>query len=170
MKTFAIQYGFAEGPKIAQKFITDLTHDGWELTSVETADIIIAHSGGSRVIPEINSAESIVLVNISPWPEVSLLGALTRKLTSERFSASKVLWNFWYGISNIPYAFSMKRNYSLPPANKTIIIRNIKDTYMPKKRLTELSAAGYEIIELPGTHDDIWENPTSYINIIDSLR
>lgn len=170
MKTVAIQYGFAEGPKIANKFIASLRAEGWELAPVEKADIIIAHSGGCRAIANESSAKKILLVNISPWPEVGIFGALAKKIASEHFNVNKLFWNLWYGITKISYASTMRGNYSLSPPHKTIVIRNKNDTYMPKKRLTELEAASYEIIELPGTHDDIWDNPKSYIHLINSLR
>lgn len=172
-----ISYGFAEGPGNARLMIRLLKEQGFTITrKLSNADIIIAHSGGCFLIPENGKANFVMLIDLPYWPDKHLGLGLKEKLELE---IKDMLW-FKKSTVNLLYFIAWPtrwyrmwkgwKNMRIPnTANyaSVLAVRNEKDTFMHPVEGEMLAAKhGWETKILSGQHDDLWENPQHYINIL----
>src|SRR5438046_8452477 len=76
-----ILYGFREGPHSGRRLLPRLRAAGFEPTSdVQSADIILSHSGGCFLAPNNLAAQPpIVMVGLPYWPGKSTARSLLEK-------------------------------------------------------------------------------------------
>lgn len=146
------------------------------------ADIIFAHSGGALLLPAEPSAKLLVLVGIAFWPGRTWLAATRKHLQAENravWAERRVLywlhkwgWRavyFW----KLPTTIKMKRNQNIQaPWNSTakqIVVRNREDEYSMPNMHEQPFKGPRTFISLPGSHDDCWDNPQPYVDLIQSL-
>lgn len=181
MSKVCILYGLGEGRLIANKFVKQLEASGYKLTPhLAEADIVIAHSGGCFLIPP-DFSKKVILVNIPYWPGRNVFYSLFNKILKDLVLSVKNK-NLTYFMKktffNSIYILNMKQNLSLFRGrqrgdlwrvNDYLVVRN-KDDDFCSPVLSYLPFKAQNItIELPGLHDDLWLNPTSYIDPISKL-
>lgn len=176
--------GFAEGRHTMREFPARLESHGFTLTDdLRAAKIIIAHSGGCFVIPEHVNAKLILLVGIPYWPGKSTLRSTIDKTrlayrehrnnhNIRRWLARQMWHVFYIGYIRQNIAIVQGRRaatiWKKRPAAQTVVVRNEQDAYcMPD--LYSLPFQSKPIfVTLPGGHDDCWQNPEPYIDLIKS--
>lgn len=183
MKTVAILHGWSEGPWHTKKLIHELEKLEFKLTKdIENADVIIAHSIGTLMLPEKVVAELVVLVGVPFWSGKSVLKSFTENLKLEKAKdhgrkwwVIRSLWATLYALKRAPYTYKALRKRAraefklpkVPGKNKIIVVRNRLDTFSSPK-IQDLLPQNKKIhfIELPGGHEDWWLSPQKYINLI----
>jgi hypothetical protein len=179
--TVGIVYGFAEGNLTGRKLRQALRQAGYRIANPSQADIIIAHSGGYLVLPKKIRASSIIFVGANTWDR-PLLTSLGQKLHYDyldRKAKGQMLTWFLHGLRNDWYIFKVPhtcrlawgylRKPSQPPKlARSIVIRNRHDSYCTEEQLLVWAGMG-TYISFDGGHDDIWNNPGAYVDVIQSL-
>jgi hypothetical protein len=171
----ALVYGYAEGPRIAKEFVSTLYRLGHKLVSATDADVIIAHSGGSFMIPDKNNAKVVMLVDVPYYDNhKSFVKKLYRRVAEEGWSLKsirKFSWNNWYVVSNPKRCWRMYRavivgSFHGVNGKRVVLVRNSQDLFgviaQDKQEAKKINA---DVKELPGTHDDIWVHPEVYIKL-----
>jgi hypothetical protein len=182
-RSVCIIYGLNEGPAMGRELCKSLREAGFTISdNPATADVIFAHSGGCYLIPQQNQAKLIVLAGLPYWPGRPWVIATTLKVWQEARAynqlgqsgswALKWLFHIRYAF-NLRAAIRMALNRTLDkPWNSTqpqIIVRNRHDAYCGPD-LSEVPFKGPRtFISLPGEHDDCWENPERYVNLLQSV-
>lgn len=177
-----ILYGLAEGSWTGRRLRKSLRQAGFTTTAPARADIIIAHSGGYLVFPRTIRATTIVYVGANTWDQ-PLASSLRQKLrydfTDYNQRGRMLMW-LLHGLRNdmyilhLPHTFRLARGYrarlSQPPTSaQTIIIKNRHDPYCTEQSLLRwANVATY--VSTTGGHDDIWNNPAPYVDVIQSLQ
>lgn len=175
----ALVYGYAEGPRITRKFSAALQVAGHQLNDAKTADVIIAHSGGSFMIPN-NQAKVVLLVN-APYYEShrAMIRNLANRVRQEGIkpiALRKLGWNGWYLVSRPRRARQMQKaviegKFPSTEQATVLLIRNADDNFGTPAQDQKLAAEhNWKTITLPGTHDDIWGNPGPYIKLLEELQ
>jgi len=172
----ALEYGYAEGPRVAEDFIVELNQLGHQLVDAELAEVIIAHSGGSYLVPDKNSAEVVMLVDVPYYDSHrSFIGKLYKRVVEEGWSKKsikKFAWNTWYLLSQPKRSFRMYKAvidgsfYGLYK-KKVIFVRNDRDLFgIVDQDKKEAKQVGGVVEVVPGTHDHLWEHPELYIKLV----
>lgn len=177
VKKVAIVYGWAEGPAIGKKLASKLTEAGFDIAkNPKEADIIIAHSGGYLLLPPNLRARLAVLIDPPICSEVDMR-ARQKKLLIQTCLRPK----YWkIRVLNLLYIFLRKNHqnnlrklypdYSFSDKENFVIVRNSNDQFLSAKEATTLSAQlNARLVELPGDHEDVWINPSPYVNLLKSL-
>lgn len=185
--TYAILYGMAEGPFHSRKLRQLLEEAGFQpVDDTKDADIIIAHSGGSFIVPKHTAAKLFLHINPSYWPGKSLLRSLAQKLKYDfRLYRQRHQLNRWLATlaANIVYGLNLSRSLrmawpyfhatrtlkSLSDDSKHIFIRSYIDSYCHPKALLEATDGQHNYLTLAGHHDDCWREPEQYVQLIRSL-
>ncbi len=175
--------GWSEHGWHRRQFAKDFTKCGLELAADPMrADVIVAHSSGCYSLPK-SKARLVMLIDPPYWPGRPLLaGVLNNAVRDAR--AQIRAWGLasWLRmrVGNTVYAIvnpwhhikiwrSLKKalDKSLAGRNKLILVRNRDDTYCGPM-IAEWAAQKPEIVyhELPGMHEDCWQNPQPYIDLI----
>lgn len=183
MKTVAILHGWSEGQWHTKKLIRELEKLGFKLTKdIENADVIVAHSIGTFMLPEKIAAELVVLIGVPFWSGKSVLESFTENLRLEKAKSHGRKWWFirsaWamlYAVKRAPYTYRALRKraeaeLSLPmTTGKTtiIMVRNRLDSFShPNIQNLLPQTKKYKLIELPGGHEDWWLSPQKYVDLI----
>lgn len=170
-KTYAVVYGFAEGRRNARLLEFFLGNAGYlPADKIQSADLVIAHSGGCFLLPDDLPAQNILLVNPTLWPHKKLVVSLFEKHRTEKMRFTARIRSIFYAlvhpINNIRMFFGRKVA-NLPPIRQgTYIVRNHQDPYLSPLVAQKLAEQGYSLHELPGRHDDLWIHPKPYISLI----
>ncbi|HEY8999266.1 MAG TPA: hypothetical protein VIM53_03020 [Candidatus Saccharimonadales bacterium] len=180
MKTVVVLYGFCEGKRVGRKFHDCLRLAGFEvIEDASKADVIVAHSGGCFLVPEKTKAKLALLIGVPVGPAKSLPQHWLRKIAMDvslhwrehamRAWLAKTFWNgmyFWKISTDLKMLRALKSNdIFIPSDSQTVLIHNkgdgssLKDAHTLSPR-----AISYE---LPGQHDDLWDNPKPYITLIE---
>lgn len=188
MKTAIVLVGFTEGNWHARRFERELTHRGIGIApDVETADYIIAHSGGCYVIPPLRDSQTLMLINPTYWPGRSLfrrsLTMIVQLITSVRpgnrpwYHLWKTAHNTFYLVYRARFNLLMIRQskfYNLEQSvqhDHMILVRNEADPWLtPDLRTVEAQHPKLRVARLPGEHDDCWLNPEPYIRLLEEYR
>lgn len=181
--TICILYGLNEGQGIGRAFEAACKQYNLQIVrDARTADIVFAHSGGCLLVPPDNQAKIVMQVGIPYWPSRPWSLAIAIKLWREIKSyhrdhrlqawARKLAWHAYYA-PNIVGSLRMLRNLSpTRPWNSTqhqIIIRNRHDACCTPQ-VHQLHYNGPRtFISFPGEHDDCWEHPERYLDLIQSV-
>ncbi len=173
----ALIYGYAEGPRIAKNLIEYLGARGHELVDASEAEVILAHSGGSYLIPDNNSATRVVLVDVPYYDNhPSFIKKLSKRVTEEGISLSalqKFIWNNWYVYSQPKRSYQMYKRviegeFHGVEGKKVMLVRNNNDLFGAIDQDKEQARANGWLVEgLPGTHDDLWVNPEPYSKFLE---
>jgi hypothetical protein len=180
-QTVAIIPGFAEGYLTGRRMRKELAKRGFDNSKdPATADVIIAHSGGCFIIPAYAAAKLIICINPPHWPGKPLRESGAEKLRVG-FAASRAnkamglfikaqIRNIFY-LWNIPRYRKMwlgiKDGSAWRLQMKVVLIRNQNDTFSPD---TDTLPFETDVIavEVPGGHDDCWDNPKPYIDVLEA--
>lgn len=176
-KTIAILYGLAEGPRLASKLVSALQKADYKVTiDAAEADVILAHSGGCFVVPRSNRSSVILLTGLPTHKGRALRRHIVKKVRHDtrnsigQGASLKLFWNLFYIVTRPGYHFSMWRNSrieSLPTGSHIAVVNNLEDLLSEPGELEKLSKKnGWNIIDLPGGHDDLWNDPKPYIDMI----
>jgi hypothetical protein len=175
MKVY-ISYGWPEGRWHSKQLVEALKKQGCKVvSSPEDAAVIIAHSAGCYMLPQVLTARVILLIGLPNWPDKPLVKCMLEKLSLESKDKQwfqKTFWHVTYAISQ-PIrsyrAFRTHRKKYLPnySENQVILVHNQQDTYMNVAVSKQLAKQRkWFLRNLEGQHDDLWQNPQSYIDII----
>lgn len=175
----AILYGLFEGAALGRKMIVECTARGHEIvTDVDTADIIVAHSGGWLFLPDNISGKKIVIINASHSSEVSLgkrfYWRTSYDIKHVIFSGLFIAWlrefviKIWYAFTKLPHWLEMRRRFmvkDITPIIKninTIVIQSADTSWYEKPTMQQ----AHKFIKVSyGDHDDCWRRPTLYLKI-----
>lgn len=183
-QTVCIIYGITEGPATGQQLQAALERAGFEIVHNPTeATIIFAHSGGCLLVPPKNNAKLIIMSGLPYWPGRPWAYATGIKIWREyrhyRLRHAMKQWFHKLAIHmrymlNLRAALLMAANLSVDkPWNSRqhqVILRNRHDTYCSPDVLRLPFKGSRTFISLSGEHDDCWENPIPYVNLIQSLH
>ena len=183
-RTVCVLYGLNEGQAMGRKFADACVHAGFNLVrDPAAADIIFAHSGGCLLVPADNQARLIVMAGLPYWPGRPWLVCLATKVRREfrlyrrqhrlRQWARKWTYHLHYAL-NLKAGLRMAANLGPDKpwnsAQQQVILRNRHDAICSPHILDLPSGGPRTFISLPGEHDDCWDNPGPYINLLQSLE
>jgi pimeloyl-ACP methyl ester carboxylesterase len=175
----AIIYGFSEGSLTGRRLREQLKSRNYSLIIPEQADIIISHSGGFLLLPDDLTGKTLIYVGANTW-HMPLLTSLKTKLRydfNERRQHKQLGQWFLHGVRNLWYIPSQHtlrlakvyRTKPLPPITaQTIVLRNQHDPYCDSAAALRWGDSAV-YVSLPGGHDDIWDNPSAYVDVIQSV-
>jgi hypothetical protein len=169
-------YGWSEGSWHGKRLRRALIEASYEITTnPETADVIIAHSGGCFMLPRKTTAKLVILVGLPYWPDKHPLQGTREKIKLESkdfWWYKKSLFNAYYLISKPVYSIKMnkeRKKLTLPKYQEAtvLLLRNEHDTYMHSGKSQLLAEEkNWKFKQLKGQHDDLWLNPAFYIACI----
>jgi hypothetical protein len=182
--TVAILHGFCEGPRLSAELERALATKGFALTSdAANADIIIAHSGGCWIVPPNARAQTIVLVGLTFWPGKPLATRMTRKIIRDIATSKRQHRLKAFGaktLQNGRYFWQMQRNVQMfrardgrglqtLHAQRVIVLRNRNDAFCTSDIYNWQPLSNAAFVSLPGEHDDIWQRPKRYVDVLSSI-
>lgn len=181
----AILYGFGEGKWHGRGLRKALQTTGFTMAaSPETADIIIAHSGGMYSLPKNTAGKTIFIIAPScgkarrtwfhtqgakVWQDMRYF--LHSGLFIQWFYKS--FWNGVYVIAQIPrlstlWHIHQEHQAGLPITGTSTTIITFKDDpwsgYITTQELAKHPT--YTFIEMDAIHDDIWLRPELYVELL----
>jgi len=175
MKVY-IAYGWPEGNWHGKKFRDFLINNGYRIaSSPEEADAIVAHSAGCYTLPSLTKAKVVLLVGLPNWPNKPLIKCTIEKVSLEnkdKLWFQKTLWHIIYAIFQPVRIFEVYKSYkrkSIPSlgGSQVVILHNHQDAYMNEPACRAMAKVrNWQYKNLDGQHDDLWQNPQPYINII----
>lgn len=175
--TFAICYGFMEGRLHSRGLRKALIKHGYTESVPEQADIIIAHSAGCWLIPESASPKLVIYVGMplamvrprSKWVSVTFTSLFRGNIIKDLGTRLK---NTYHGLLDIRRNIRIMQNpqFGKPrvfPNAHAIFIANRYDAW-PRGELAAklLNEKAWTFMSLTGSHEDVWEHPTKYADII----
>lgn len=180
--TFYICYGFLGGHSHGLRLRWLLRRAGYKQShDAETADVIIAHSAGCFEIPSEAKPKLILFIGM-PLNENSSWRVF---LKAQRANARSLVGHFhwltaleifigsiFYGLTephrNIRIVKTIKQVTTLEfNQAQVVFIVNHYDPWPQSDQLTQyVKATDWAYISLDGSHDNIWENPKTYVSII----
>jgi hypothetical protein len=187
MPTFAIIYGFGEGPLLSKKLRRTFERHDWEHTDdVSNADVIITHSGGSLLIPAQFAAKAILIIA----PTAGYRGAIVANVLRKVALDYKLAWrqrdvhscvgrycvNIGYSIAKPRHVAAMWREAHNQPERKlqlpavrtgTIVFRD--DPWGKHLHESVLQQSQHTFMSYDRPHDDLWKNPQDYLPVIQYL-
>jgi len=187
MKNVAIIDGFAEGKWHHRILNEQLRASGYNVTStIEQADVVIAHSAGCFFLPDASLNQIILLIGPPYWPGKPLMKSMNQKVRSDfnarkkegnlRYFAVKTFWNITYcfqDLSKVSHMRHQAKKHNLPEIIKdkdVHIIRNHDDSWLSPEARGLLAGTDGRYHTLPGDHDDAWVNPKPYVEILERIR
>lgn len=183
--TYHILYGFLCGPAHSKQLRDKLDQLGFQQNEdAANSDLLIAHSAGCWDVPDKNNAKLIVLVGMTLANQNSFksfirsnyanftLALKTHKLFSSL--SGILLKNCYYAVKQPIRNYKIARNIGAQrqlheyPQAEVIFIANSDDPWPHVSDLqTILDKKNYQLVEMPGAHDNIWGDPDSYIKLIE---
>jgi hypothetical protein len=174
--SFAFCFGFIGGPLHARHFKRLMRLAGYEHEiDPKKADIIIAHSAGCWLIPNGCTPKIVMYIGMPlalTWPRQTFFKARQAVSKEGNKRLGIKLKNSYYALKlprrniNIIRGARTRQPVILPKA-VSIFIANRNDPWPVDKRLnTYLEEKAWKFINLPGSHDDLWQHSSSYIDII----
>ncbi len=181
--TYSFSYGFLGGRGNSRHFRKMLTKAGYiESKNLNSANIIIAHSAGCFMIPESTSAGLILFIGMplsqnNPWQTFKIAGKENYKEFIRNKHILKVInigfYAAFYGITQPKRNIKIMRDAkNIPQIKKysdatVVFIVNKKDPWPDiKNSISKLHRYNWSFVSMPGSHDNIWEYPSSYVAII----
>lgn len=180
--TYALSYGFGEGPLHGRKLRRLLEAAGFELVhDLASADIILAHSAGCWMLPDSAHPKLIVYVGMplpitnaqKVWLKANLLGT---KEAMERgniyYLAKHVVLDIFYMIRHLSRSWQIVRGSTkrLPkefPHALSVFVANRHDPWPFSSRLDDyLHSKHWAFISQPGSHSHVWTHPDYYVELI----
>ncbi len=182
MKKVAILPGFTEGNWHTVLLRDALTQEGFKIAPLNQADIIITHSAGAYLPAARKKVELLVIVGLPIFSRKKTMLKINQKIYHDfRAHRKQQQLRRWARKNrhNIGYFFSKPRlwvkmlrhlnpnNLSKLHAKKVVLINGKRDIFNKPDQTRELAKKnnwGYYSVD--GSHDDIWENPEKYVDII----
>lgn len=182
-RKICVLYGLNEGPLMGRLFTAACQDAGFSVVrSPAEADIIVAHSGGCFLVPAQHRAQLVILIGLPYWPGGSWLSCTIVKVRREfqlyrkqhRLQRWLCKWTYHFRYAlNLKAGLQMAQNLDLESAwnspQHQVLIRNRYDVYCLPGVLDVPFKGPRTFISLPGEHDDCWDNPKPYLNLIQSL-
>lgn len=175
--SFAISYGLVGGPLHSKGLRKQMAKAGFNPASLREADIIIAHSAGCWLMPK-NAKPKIVLYIGMPlasskptetWRKAVKSGYKNNSFKRNLKGSSK---NAFYGITqprrnlNIICSASNSKPAIIKGA-ASIFVANKHDPWPTGENLVKVvNNHDWAFIGLGGSHDDIWDHPDHYVEVI----
>lgn len=177
--TVCILYGLAEGPRIGAALTAKLIESGFTITqSAHSADYILAHSGGCFLVPADNKAKVILLIGLPYWPPKNTLTTMQQKNVFEfkyrrthkelRTWTKRLFWNSVYLLNfrALQKMVAGRANKAYFDVANAILVRNKYDFGCTPDIASIPFKQQPEYVQLPGMHDDCWDNPEPYITLL----
>jgi hypothetical protein len=175
--SFAISYGFVGGKLHSRGLLKRMHEAGFQATSLKQADVIIAHSAGCWLIPKQAKPKLIVYIGMplatdkpqETWRKAVKSGYTNNSLKRSLKVTSK---NVFYGLKqpgrNLNIITSASKSAPVIfEGVPGIFITNRHDPWPQAARLDEFTRTRpWSFINLTGSHDDIWDHPDRYVDII----
>ncbi|MDB5169448.1 MAG: hypothetical protein JWO41_804 [Candidatus Saccharibacteria bacterium] len=177
--TYYISYGILGGSLKGKIMRRQLNKAGMApVKSATEADIIIAHSAGCWLIDPRAHPRLVFYVGL-PLRAANLKMFMTATRTINQYSVgprhrfNHAWWGLFYGFSRA------KRNLYIIRHAKTatisdfsdaqqVMIGNRYDPWLETPRMSELmDSKPWAFVSLSGSHDNIWEEPEKYCEIIE---
>ncbi len=156
---------------------------GFEYTSDPAqADILIAHSAGCWEVADQNNSKLLVLIGLplnihQPVRTLFKSGLMSFQVSASNRRLKKL---FWIRLINCHYALlEPRRNYRIIKSAKqqptkpelqsanVLYIVNAKDPWQRVDAYKKPSkSSNYALIKMAGSHEDIWERPMIYADLI----
>jgi len=178
----AILYGFSEGPWYGRQMRAVLKNHGFDTTKdVRTADIIIAHSAACYLIPTDTQAKLILHVGYTYWPGRSLLNSLNATLRHEYREQGFAKWLLRCIIHDLHMLNAAQTARMIPgwrnplraldklAATRHVFVRNRHDSYCEPAALLQATNQTHTYLSMPGSHNHLWDNPETYVNLLQSV-
>ena len=178
-KTFHIFYAWAEGPWHGKALVSVMRKAGFIESSDSEATILIAHSVGSFLIKANKNNRIILLIGPPYWPGKSISRRLFKKVwldfkshqKSLIFWVQKMIWTTVYIVTKPSLTLEAWRAVHLKDpfvrvSDQAIIIQNSEDVFCSPLLATLIKN---KAIILPGQHDDCWDNPGPYLELVEKL-
>lgn len=175
--TYTIYYGLAGGPIHSRSLRAELVKAGFTSAPKDQGDIIIAHSAGCWQIPATSKPKLVVYIGMPLANEAP--SKTWRKATKMALIKNPVMRTLKIYAKNTFYILTQPRrnlkiitsaSSSSPVIFKnvpTIFIANQFDPWPISSKLDEFTFSKECIfINLPGSHDDLWDHPDNYVDII----
>lgn len=176
--TYYISYGFFGGPIHARRFMKGLMDRGYQAAAEGTADIIVAHSAGCWLIEPDAPAKLVVYIGMPLTMARARSAWLAANVNSFRHNPVRNILgrakNTFYAIAQPRRNWDILKNPRIGkptvlPAAQALFIVNRQDPWPTGSRLQELiQAKDWTFVSFPGGHDDLWEDSTKYVELIDS--
>lgn len=182
--TVALLFGFAEGEWHARDLKKELSKAGFIVSNdCYRANILIAHSAGSYIVPADTQAKIVLHIGYTYAPNSSISSALKKTVRRERkeygllrFTRNSVVHTFY--MLNVrktwrAYQDAKDTGYfldHLASGPKHFFVRNKNDFYNNQDAFVTRGANTYTYISMPeGNHNDIWYNPRAYVTLLQSI-
>lgn len=184
-----IEYGIFSGEHNGQRLRKVLTSSGYEVVkNTAEADFIMAHSAGCFWLEDATERQKLILIDPPYWP-----GKTIRERASAQRQANfkfrqyeyhfrpwiaKNLWGVYYAVRDfrrtvriIRYAFRFNLEDTVSSHQHTLLVRNHQDTWLTPE-LSALKRLNHKlnIIEVPGSHEDITHHPERYVALLQSFE
>jgi hypothetical protein len=167
---------------MGRELVRSLEGAGFTLTrNPSDADIIFAHSGGCFLVPADTAARLVFMVGLPYWPGRPLLASagikvwrdwkLNRQRHTIRQWARKCVFHVRYALKfkdTIRMAINRSTHNSSSSNRHRIIVRNHYDAYCTPHVQHAIGNSCRTFVALPGEHDDCWDNPERYLELIQS--
>jgi hypothetical protein len=182
--SYYISYGFINGRAHGKQLRQKLAAAGLrETKNAASADILIAHSAGCWRLPKTHSAQLIMLIGMplqrgsttrkfleaskGNWQTFAANGHTTRELRVLFYS---LIYMLRQPRRNITIAKTTQRRQQPVPdfaPARVVFVMNRHDPWPKSPELDELlESMPFAYVGLPDSHDNIWEHPERYVNII----
>jgi hypothetical protein len=184
MTTVCIIPGFAEGWHTSWRLRRALKAKGFVISkNPQTADALIAHSGGCFVVPKNHNAKLILLIGLPYCPGKSLARCVIEKNAMALKTAirektlgaflRKLPWHALY-IGNMVRNFRMLNGHTsgavwLTKSPQLVLVRNRYDPNCTDDPSTLKFQHDAILLSLPYEHDDCWDHPELYADVVQSL-
>lgn len=184
--SYFISYGFLGGKPHSKHMRQLLEARGFvPASSMQAADIIVAHSAGCWLLKDFMRAKLILLVGMPlQHGHTARMFMKANKANGQVFWRNHHLWHgmrifFWstaYGIlqprRNIRIVHSTnKRTNAFPifsPKQQVVFVANHFDPWPHSPELRELVASQpFAFLSMPDSHDNIWEMPGYYVEVLE---
>jgi hypothetical protein len=165
------------GPGHSRTFRKLMIQAGFQPTVITMADIILAHSAACWLIPETARPKVVTYVGMplvmarprDTWIRASLLSLRRGQLMQQLHTRSH---NTYYAFRQPIRNFGIMRHPKIAqpvifPTAQTLFVANRYDPWPRGPSLkTFLTTKPWVFIGMPGSHENIWEDPRNYVTIL----
>ena len=182
--TFALSYGFVEGSAHGRKITKLLKQVGMKpAKSLHDADVIIAHSAGCWLMPDRARPKLILYIGMplpltrpqkiwlnSNWLSISRLLAKGHFLRIIQGFALNTYYALRHPLRSLNIVRGAKTSEpTIFPDAVSIFIANRFDPWPKSAKLDDyIKHENWAFLSLPGGHDNIWQHPAYYVDIINN--
>ncbi len=180
-----ISHGFMGGPIHSRGLKAQMERCGYQTVwQAEAADIIVAHSAACWLLPGELKPRLLVLVGAA-LPQTDLHQTyvtanrnIWRSARAQHRLGRRMRWSlasFMYGLAHPVHNYRIVKLTSQPAAelpsfanSQVVFIANQLDPWPHSRALQKvLTRKAWAFISLPGSHENIWEEPEKYSEIVD---